>query len=68
LKDEEAMDWRERFSQLPLNKENKFKEGSWKVWGGVFGGSSSCVIFLGKGRRRMMSLTRWSKRESGFGV
>jgi hypothetical protein len=28
LKDEEAMDWRERFSQLPLNKENKFKEGS----------------------------------------
>jgi hypothetical protein len=28
LKDEEAMDWRERFPQLPLNKENKLKEGS----------------------------------------
>jgi hypothetical protein len=28
LKDDEAMDWRERFPQLPLDKENKFKEGS----------------------------------------
>jgi hypothetical protein len=28
LKDEEAMDWRGRFSQLPLNKKNKLKEGS----------------------------------------
>jgi hypothetical protein len=28
LKDGEAMDWNERFSQLPLDKENKFKEGS----------------------------------------
>jgi hypothetical protein len=28
LKDEEAMDWRERFPQLPLDKENKVKEGS----------------------------------------
>jgi hypothetical protein len=27
MKDEEAIDWRERFSQFPLNKENKFKEG-----------------------------------------
>jgi hypothetical protein len=23
-----AMDWREGFAQLPLDKENKFKEGS----------------------------------------
>jgi hypothetical protein len=28
FKDEEAMDWRERFPQLPLDKENKLKEGS----------------------------------------
>jgi hypothetical protein len=27
LKDEEAMDWKEGFPQLPLDKENKFKEG-----------------------------------------
>jgi hypothetical protein len=26
LKDEEAMDWRERFPQLPLDKKNKLKE------------------------------------------
>jgi hypothetical protein len=28
LKDEEAMDWKEGFPQLPLDKENKLKEGS----------------------------------------
>jgi hypothetical protein len=28
LKDEKAMDWRERFPQLPLDKENKFKKES----------------------------------------
>jgi hypothetical protein len=28
LKDEEAMVWRERFPQLPLDKENKLKERS----------------------------------------
>jgi len=27
LKDEEAMDWREGFQQLPLDKKNKLKEG-----------------------------------------
>jgi hypothetical protein len=27
LKDEEAMDWREGLPQLPLDKENKLKEG-----------------------------------------
>ncbi len=27
LKDEEAMDWREGFPQLPLDKENNLKEG-----------------------------------------
>jgi hypothetical protein len=27
LKDEEAMDWMEGFPQLPLDKENKLKEG-----------------------------------------
>jgi hypothetical protein len=28
FKDEEAMDWREGFPQLPLDKENKLKERS----------------------------------------
>jgi hypothetical protein len=28
LKAEEAMDWRERFPQLPLDKENRLKDGS----------------------------------------
>jgi hypothetical protein len=32
MKDEEAIDWRERFPQLPLNKENKLKEGHGKFW------------------------------------
>jgi len=30
MKDEEAIDWRERFPQFPWDKENKFKQGSWK--------------------------------------
>jgi hypothetical protein len=29
MKDEEAIDWRERFPQLPLDKDNKLEEGSW---------------------------------------
>jgi len=38
MKDEEAIDWREGFPQLPLDKDNKLKEGSWKTWGKkVFG-------------------------------
>jgi hypothetical protein len=28
MKDNDAIDWREGFSQLPLNKENRLKEGS----------------------------------------
>jgi hypothetical protein len=31
MKDEKAIDWREGFSQLPLDKENKLKEGSWQT-------------------------------------
>jgi hypothetical protein len=31
MKDENAIDNKEGFSQLPLNKENKLMEGSWKV-------------------------------------
>jgi hypothetical protein len=31
MKDEEAIDWREKFSQLPLDKDNKLKE-AWKTW------------------------------------
>jgi hypothetical protein len=37
MKDEKAIDWREGFSQLPLDKENKLKERSWKAWvSGIF--------------------------------
>jgi hypothetical protein len=34
MKDEEATDLKEGFSQLPLDEENKLKEGSWEAWGG----------------------------------
>jgi hypothetical protein len=46
MKDEEAINWREGFSQLPLDKENKFKERSWEaLWGGEF---LSCVFGRGE--------------------
>jgi hypothetical protein len=31
MKDEKAIDWRKGFPQLPLDKENKLKEGSWET-------------------------------------
>jgi hypothetical protein len=34
MRDEEAIDWKEVFPQPPLNKENKLKEGSRKIWKG----------------------------------
>ncbi len=58
LKDE-----RDKFSQLTLDKENKFKEGSGKAWQQEFVEVFFCVIFLGEERRRMMSLSRWWKEE-----
>jgi hypothetical protein len=33
MKDEKAIDWKEKFPQLPLDKENELKEGLWKTWG-----------------------------------
>ncbi len=36
MKDEKAIDCREGFPQLPLDKENKLKEGSWEAFGGDF--------------------------------
>jgi hypothetical protein len=51
MKDEEAIDWRKGFSQLPLDKENKFKEGSWKTWVRNF--FVSCFFF---GKRKIMSV------------
>jgi hypothetical protein len=33
MKDEKAIDWREGFPHLPLDKDNKFKEGSWETLG-----------------------------------
>jgi hypothetical protein len=31
MKDEKAINWREIFPQLPWDKDNKFKEGSWEA-------------------------------------
>jgi len=31
MKDEKAIDWRQGFPQLPLNKDNKLKEGHGKL-------------------------------------
>jgi hypothetical protein len=42
-------------------KRTSSRRGHEKLGGRVFGGFSSCVIFFGKGRRRMMSLNRWWK-------
>jgi hypothetical protein len=37
MKNEKAINCTEGFPQLPLNKENKFKEGSWEaLWGENF--------------------------------
>jgi hypothetical protein len=33
MKDKKAIDLREGFPQLPLDKDNKFKEGSRKAFG-----------------------------------
>jgi hypothetical protein len=49
MKDEEAIDWKEGFFKLPLNKENKFKEGHGRFtkeeWYLV------CFFFQGKKKR-----------------
>jgi hypothetical protein len=31
MKDESPFDWKERFSQLPFDKENKLNERSWET-------------------------------------
>jgi len=43
MKDKKVIDWKERFPQLPLDKDNKFKERSWKAWRGR--SFLSCVFF-----------------------
>jgi hypothetical protein len=48
MKDEEAIDWKERFPQPPLDKENKLNEGSWETLGW---GKSFCLVIFGKKRR-----------------
>ncbi len=53
-----------KIPQLPLDKENKLKEESRKAWGkGIFGRFFSWIVFLGKGRRKMMSFNRWWKKK-----
>jgi hypothetical protein len=46
MKDEEAIDWKERFPQLPLDKEKKLNERSWEALGW---GKKNCFVFLEKG-------------------
>jgi hypothetical protein len=43
-KDEETIDWREGFPQLPLDKKNKLKERSWETLG--WGKNFYLVFFL----------------------
>jgi hypothetical protein len=45
MKDEEAIDYKEGFPQLLLDKDNKLKKGSWKAW--EIKKKLSCV-FLGE--------------------
>jgi hypothetical protein len=60
MKDGRAIDWRERFPQLPLDKGNKLKEGSWEVW--VRGIFFICVFF---GRRGECVCERRTTKEHG---
>jgi hypothetical protein len=39
-----------------IKRTSSYELGEKSLWG-----ASSCVIFLGKERRRMMSLSRWWK-------
>jgi len=41
MKDEKTIDYREKFPQLSLDKENKLKEGSWEALGG-----KNCYIVI----------------------
>jgi len=45
MKDEKAIHWREGFPQLPLNKDNKLKDGSWETLGW---GKNFYLVFFGK--------------------
>jgi hypothetical protein len=51
MNDEEAIDWREGFPQLPLDRENKLKEGSWEAWG-----ERSFILCFFLGKRRKMNV------------
>jgi hypothetical protein len=55
------------FHNLQWTKRTSSRKGDEKGEKGVFWGSYSCVIFLGKGRRRMMSLSRWWKKGGRVG-
>jgi hypothetical protein len=50
MEDEEAIDCKERFRQLPLNTKKKFKEGSWDILG------RGKVFILCFWKRRKMSV------------
>jgi hypothetical protein len=51
MKDEESIDWKEKFPQLPLDKKKKLKERSWKAWEFFF----FCIMCFFLGKRRRMS-------------
>jgi hypothetical protein len=48
---DEVIGWKERFSSLPLDKENKPKEGSWETW---CENSFILCVFIGKRRKMNM--------------
>ncbi len=63
------MDWRKSFfHNFHWMKRTSSRKGH-EMLGGrrVYGGSSLCVIFLGKARRRMMNLSRWWKEGEWVG-
>jgi hypothetical protein len=57
-----------KISTTSIGQKEQTERGVIKSLGRrVGGGFSSCVIFLGKGRRRMMSLSRWWKKGKWVG-
>jgi hypothetical protein len=56
------------FHNFHWTKKRSLRKGHEKLEEGEFlGGSSSCVIFLGKRRRRIMSISRWWKEGEWVG-
>jgi hypothetical protein len=57
----------EDFHNFHWTKKTSSKRGDEKLGEEGVWGSSSCVIFLGKGRRRLMNFSRWWKEGKWVG-